>query len=75
MPNTRENKPKLLFVGDNQLQGLTSTVFQKKAALRIDSSRAACLAIIMLAYEILTEIPVQPNLICLFFFLVMSVLV
>lgn len=63
MPKMRENKPKLPFAGDNQLQGLTSTVFQKKAALGTDSSHAACLAITMSACEILTEILVQPDLI------------
>lgn len=57
----REKNPKLPFAGDNQLQGLISTVFQKKAAPGTDSSHAACLAIIMLACENLTEIPVQPS--------------
>lgn len=69
MPKMRENK--LPFAGDNQLHGLTSAVFQKNAALGTDPSHA----VTVLTCEILTEIPVQPDLIYSFSVVVMSILV
>lgn len=45
MPKMSKNKPKLSCAANNQLQGLTSTVFLKKAALGTESLCTICLAI------------------------------